>query len=70
MRRLVESGLELAVVALLSRGRSVRIQGGPLHGLVGTVDDASDPGAVVVSVDVLRQGVLLRLPAGSLTPLP
>lgn len=70
VRRIVESGVALSVVPLLTRGRRVRITGGPLHGLEGQVDDASDPGAVVVSVDVLRQGLLLKVPAEGLLPLP
>jgi transcriptional antiterminator RfaH len=63
VRKMVSSGLELTVVPLLTRGRRVRIVGGPLHGLEGTVDDSSNALAVVISVDVLRQGLLLKLPA-------
>ena len=44
--------------------------GGPLHGLEGSVDDPSDPQGVVIAVDVLRQGLLVRLPAESLMALP
>jgi hypothetical protein len=34
------------------------------------VDDSSNPLGIVISVDVLRQGLLLRLPAESLLALP
>ena len=34
------------------------------------MDDASNPEGVVISVDVLRQGLLLKLPAENLTALP
>jgi len=48
------------VVPLLKRGRQVRILGGPLNGLEGFVDDPSNPKGIVISVDVLRQGMLLK----------
>jgi transcriptional antiterminator RfaH len=55
VRAIVASGLELCVMPLLTRGRRVRIVGGPLHGLEGFV---------------LRQGLLVRVPAEHLRPLP
>jgi transcriptional antiterminator RfaH len=70
VRRIVASGLELSVIPLLTRGRRVRVIGGPLHGLEGLVDDSSDPHAVVISIDVLRQGLLLKVSAESLRALP
>ena len=70
VRAIVASGLELTLVPLLTRGRHVRIVGGPLHGLEGLVDDSSNTQGVVISVDVLRQGLLLRVPAESLEALP
>ncbi len=70
VRTIVASGLELSVMPLLTRGRRVRIVGGPLHGLEGLVDDPSRPRGVVLSVDVLRQGLLVRIPAEQLQPLP
>jgi transcription antitermination factor NusG len=69
VRAIVASGLELTVIPLLTRGRRVRIVGGPLHGLEGLVDDSSSAKGVVISVDVLRQGLLLRMPAESLEAL-
>ena len=70
VRTIVASGLELTVIPLLTRGRRVRVVGGPLHGLEGQVDDSSNQNGIVISVDVLRQGLLLRLPAESLQALP
>jgi hypothetical protein len=70
VRRVVASGAGLSVVPLLTRGRSVRVVGGPLHGLCGLVDDSSNPLGVVIAVDVLRKGLLLRLPAERLRALP
>jgi transcription antitermination factor NusG len=70
VRKIVSSGVALTVVPLLTRGRRVRVVGGPLHGLEGLVDDSSNPQGIVISVDVLRQGLLLRVPAESLRALP
>jgi transcription antitermination factor NusG len=70
VRKIVASGIELSVIPLLTLGRRVRVVGGPLHGLEGLVDDPSNPTGIVISVDVLRQGLLLRVPAESLEALP
>jgi transcription antitermination factor NusG len=70
VRKIVASGVELSVVPLLTLGRRVRVVGGPLHGLEGLVDDPSNAAGIMISVDVLRQGLLLRVPAGSLEALP
>jgi transcriptional antiterminator RfaH len=70
VRTIVASGLELSVMPLLTRGRRVRISGGPLHGLEGFVDNPANPQGVVISVDVLQQGLLVKLPAENLQALP
>ncbi len=70
VRKIVASGVELSVVPLLGKGRRVRVIGGPLHGLEGQVDDSSNPQGIMISVDVLRQGLLLRVPAEQLQVLP
>lgn len=64
------SGLEAMLYPLLRRGSRVRVAGGPLHGLEGYVDDPANPRGIVVSVDVLQQGLLVRLPIQNLQPLP
>ena len=70
VKAIVASGYELSVLPLLSRGRRVKVVGGPLHGLEGFVDDPSNPHGVVLSVDVLQQGLLVKLPADNLQVLP
>jgi transcription antitermination factor NusG len=70
VRAIVASGYELTVLPLLTRGRRVKIVGGPLHGLEGFVDDPTNPRGVVLSVDVLQQGLLVKLPAENLQVLP
>lgn len=70
VKAIVASGLDLVVMPLLSKGRRVKIVGGPLHGLEGFVDDPAKPEGIVIAVDVLQQGLLIRLPADQLHPLP
>jgi transcription antitermination factor NusG len=64
------SGLEAMVHPLMRKGTHVRVTGGPLHGLEGFVDDPANPQGIVVSVDVLQQGLLVRLPLECLHILP
>lgn len=64
------SGLEAVLHPLLRKGSRVRVVGGPLHGLEGHVDNPENPQGIVVSVDVLQQGLLVRLPVQNLQPLP
>src|SRR6185436_10520358 len=63
VKAIVASGLELSVLPLLTKGRRVRIIGGPLHGLEGYVDNPSNPQGIVLSVDVLQQGLLVKVKA-------
>jgi transcriptional antiterminator RfaH len=70
VRTIVASGFELSVMPLLTKGRRVKVIGGPLHGLEGYVDDPSNPHGIVVSVDVLQQGLLVKMPVENLLALP
>lgn len=70
VKKIVASGFELSVMPLLTKGRRVKIVGGPLHGLEGFVDNPTHPQGIVISVDVLQQGLLVKVPAENLQPLP
>ncbi|MFI5357077.1 MAG: transcription termination/antitermination NusG family protein [Opitutales bacterium] len=70
VKAIVASGFELTLMPLLTKGRRVKVSGGPLYGLEGYVDNPHDPRGVVISVDVLQQGLLVRVPAENLTVLP
>ncbi len=70
VRVVVASGLELSLHPLLRKGVRVKVAGGPLHGLEGVVDDPASPRGVVIAVDVLQQGLLVRLPMENLEILP
>lgn len=70
VKAICASGLEAVLHPLVRKGSRVRVLGGPLHGLEGFVDNPANPQGVVVSVDVLQQGLLVRLPLQNLQPLP
>lgn len=70
VKAIVASGFELSVLPLLTKGRRVKVVGGPLHGLEGFVDDPSNPRGIVLSVDVLQQGLLVKMPIEHLQVLP
>lgn len=70
VKTIVASGFELSVMPLITKGRRVRIVGGPLNGLEGFVDDPTNPQGIVLSVDVLQQGLLVKMPVEHLRVLP
>lgn len=70
VKAIVASGFELSVMPLLTKGRRAKILGGPLHGLEGIIDNPANPQGIVLAVDVLQQGLLVRVPADQLQPLP
>lgn len=70
VKAIVASGFELSVMPLLTKGRRVRVTGGPLHGLEGYIDDPTNPRGIVLSVDVLQQGLLVKMPVENLQALP
>jgi transcriptional antiterminator RfaH len=70
VRGIVASGLELSLRPLLQRGTRAKVVGGPLHGLIGVVDDPANPQGIVLAVDVLQQGLLVKLPLENLQALP
>ncbi len=70
VKKIVASGFELSLKPLLTKGREVKVTGGPLNGLTGFVDNPDDPKGVLISVDVLQQGLLVHVPPANLTVLP
>lgn len=69
VRAIVASGLTLLLHPLLKKGTRVRVKAGPLYGVEGIVDNPANPAGIVVAIDVLRQGVLVKLPLEILEPL-
>ncbi len=70
VKAIVASGYEVSVMPLFTIGRRVKIIGGPLFGLEGFVDDPTNPHGIVLSVDVLQQGLLVKVPVENLQALP
>ncbi len=70
VKAIVTSGFELSVMPLLTKGRRARIVGGPLNGLEGIIDNPANPKGIVLSVDVLQQGLHVRMPVEHLKVLP
>lgn len=62
IRALIASGMELVLKPLLARGTRVRITDGPLFGTEAEVEDPSKDEGIVIAIDVLRQGVLVKVP--------
>ena len=62
VKAIVGSGLEATLHPLLKTGAHVRIVNGALKGVEGMIEDPHHPKGVVVAMDVLQQGVLVRIP--------
>jgi len=70
VRMLIDSGLVLSLHPLVKKGARARIMGGPLRGLEGIIDDPANPNGIVLCVDVLQQGLLVKVPLEDLEALP
>ena len=70
VRTIVASGLMLSLHPLVKRGARARVVGGPLRGLEGIIDDPDNPKGIVLSVDVLQQGLLVKVPLEDIEALP
>jgi len=70
VRLLVSSGLTLSLHPLVKRGARARIVGGPLRGLEGIIDDPANPNGIVLCVDVLQQGLLVKVQLSDIEALP
>lgn len=70
VRTLVDSGLMLSLHPLVKKGAHARVVGGPLRGLEGIIDDPANPNGIVLCVDVLQQGLLVKVPLEDLEALP
>jgi len=79
IRALLASGIDFTLKPLLTKGRRVKIISGPLKGVEGFVESTEADGkhrsgsasrGVLLSVDVLQQGLLVPVPATDLKVLP
>ena len=70
VRTLVDSGLMLSLHPLVKKGARARVVGGPLRGLEGIIDDPANPKGIILCVDVLQQGLLVKVPLEDIEALP
>lgn len=63
LKKLVENKEALDPYPYIDKGQVVRIKGGPLRGVEGILVEKLDKHLLVLSVDVLRQGVALTIDA-------
>lgn len=70
VQRIVSSGFEATVHPLFTKGHPVLVTGGPLRGLEGLIDDPTNPSGIIVTVDVLQQGLHIPIPMQDLKLLP
>jgi transcriptional antiterminator RfaH len=66
IKTLIASGLQLGLCPPMEKGARVKVTAGPLWGLEGIVDDPKNPKGIVISVDILQQGVHVLLPPEAL----
>jgi transcriptional antiterminator RfaH len=70
VRTLVSSGFTLSLYPMIKRGARAKVIGGPLRGIEGIIDDPANPNGIIISVDVLQQGLLVKVPLTDLEALP
>jgi len=66
VRRVMASGLDAIVLPLFTKGKEVVVVSGPLRGLTGVVDNPDRPSGVIIRVDALQQGLLVKISASDL----
>lgn len=64
LKRLVASKEELDPYPYLKEGQRVRVKSGPLAGVEGILAQKKDRHMLVLSVDILQQGVSVKIEAG------
>jgi transcription antitermination factor NusG len=69
IQQTMESGLRVQPHPFLAAGQRVRIDGGPLEGVVGLVADARRPDRLVLSVSLLQRSVSVEIDSAWVTPL-
>jgi len=70
VRTIVSSGFTLSLYPMVKRGARAKIISGPLRGIEGIIDDPANPKGIVISVDVLQQGLLIKVPLTDIEAMP
>ena len=63
LKKFLENGQELDPYPYLKEGKRVRIKAGPMRGIEGILVEKTNRHMLVLSVDVLKQGVALKIDA-------
>ena len=63
LKRIIESKELIAPYPFLKEGQRIRIKSGPLAGVEGLLIEKSGQHSLVISVDILQQGVSLKVDA-------
>src|SRR3989442_1158314 len=69
IQRIHGSGLVASPHPFLRIGHRVRIQGGPLEGLEGIIEDVRRRNRLIVSVSLLQRSVAVQIDTGWVTPI-
>lgn len=69
VRQIETAGLALMPWPFLEAGQRVQIQGGPLHGMEGTLAESPESWKVVVNVELLHRGVGVEVERDQVVPL-
>jgi len=69
IQRVHGSGLGVSPHPFLQIGHRVRIQGGPLEGLEGIIEDVRRRNRLIVSVTLLQRSVAVEIDNGWVTPI-
>lgn len=66
VKTLMMAGIQVAVRPLLEKGRRVKIISGALRGVEGYIEQGDNVTGIVVAIDVLQQGLLVKVAFGDL----
>lgn len=69
LKRLIESKESIDPYPYLKEGQRVRIKKGPLAGVEGILTEKTGQHLFVLSVDILRQGVSIKIDASDVEPV-
>jgi transcriptional antiterminator RfaH len=65
----LNAGALLEVMPGIQKGHTVRITSGPLKGVIGQVEDITDPTRISLSIEMIQQTILIQIETGSIEPV-
>jgi len=69
IQRLIESGLSLEPASYVPAGESVRVEEGPLKGVVGIISTVNGTSRLIVSVRLLMRSISVEIDSASVRPI-